>query len=68
MNNIEKLKTRKGREELLQQRMRDLEDWTRSQEEDIYMRIRKLEKQMAKLLKLAKTVKLLETQFESICG
>jgi len=68
MNSFEKMKTKKGREEILQERMRDLEQWTRSVEEDLYMRIRKLEKQMAKMVKLGKTVKLLETQFESICG
>jgi hypothetical protein len=68
MNNVEKMKTKKGREEILQERMLDLENWTRGVEEDVYMRIRKLEKQMAKMQKLSKAMKLLETQFESICG
>lgn len=68
MNNIEKQKTPEGRFEVLQQSVREHQEWTRGMEEDVYMRIRKLEKQAAKLTKLIKTVELLETQFESICG
>jgi len=45
------MKTIKSRMDLLEMRMRDLEEWVRGVEDDLYIRIRKLEKKVTKLCK-----------------